>query len=119
MTTLPVSSSTIQRIFNANDYWGRAKSGEFTQKILKDGHPSPPLADEPFCTKSQIVEYVDRSGNTVAHVHQYVRTDGTLGASGRPDPKALCHNGVLYYVCSPGKRPGNAPRIRQPGQRRN
>ena len=35
----------------------------------------------------------------VARVHQYLRTDGTLGGSGRrPDPKRLYEDGVLYAL---------------------
>ena len=34
----------------------------------------------------------------VAGVHQYLRRDGTIGASGRPDPKELFVNGTLYIL---------------------
>ena len=34
----------------------------------------------------------------VAMVHQYLRPDGTLGASGLPDPKRLLVNDLLYIV---------------------
>lgn len=37
-------------------------------------------------------------GQKVAGVHQYLRVDGTLGASGRPDPKELLIGGVLYII---------------------
>jgi hypothetical protein len=46
---------------------------------------------------SQTVEYYD-GDNRVALVHQYLRPDGTIGASGRPDPKALLEDGILYFV---------------------
>jgi len=44
---------------------------------------------EPVCTRSQLVVYVTPEGESVALVHQYRRIDGTLGASGKPDPKRL------------------------------
>lgn len=88
-------------MFNDGNYWQRAQTPEFRQNILKDGHPSPPLADEPFCTRSQIIAYVDRYGNQVAIVHQYLRPDQTIGASGRPDPKELLYNLELYVVMDP------------------
>lgn len=50
-------------------------------------------------TVSQRVEYWDTvQGRLVkiATVHRYVRPDGTLGASGLPDPKRVLHDGVLY-----------------------
>jgi hypothetical protein len=31
-------------------------------------------------------------------VHQYLRPDGTLGASGLPDPKLVVHEGVVYKL---------------------
>jgi hypothetical protein len=34
----------------------------------------------------------------VAVAHQYLRPDGTLGASGRPDPKAIFSEDVLYII---------------------
>jgi hypothetical protein len=53
----------------------------------------------PAGTRSQIIAY--REGNTtVAEVHQYLLPDGSLGASGVPDPKRLLINGLLYIVAS-------------------
>ena len=49
----------------------------------------------PPCTLSQIVKYLDASGRPVAVVHQYLLANGTLGASGRPDPKWLLHDGTI------------------------
>ena len=88
-------------MFNEGRYWERALAREFRQDILKDGHPSPPLANEPFCTRSQIIAYVDRYGNQVVIVHQYVRPGGEIGASGRPDPKEILFNLELYVVMEP------------------
>ena len=72
--------------------------GELTSHVVIDNHPSPPLADEPVCTKSQLVAYLNQFGKKVALVHQYVRIDGTIGASGRPDPKEVFHKGILHYL---------------------
>lgn len=83
-------------MFNDGDYWQRAKDGEFTEHILRDGHPTSPSAPEPHCTRSQYIAYIDQFGNTIAEVHQYVRPDGTLGASGRPSPHALMVDNIIY-----------------------
>lgn len=91
-----VSPGELRRMFNEADYWRRTQSGEFQQRILKDGHPSPPRATEALCTRSMIIAYEDEAGQRVAIVHQYLRTDGTLGGSGRPDPKLLFMYGILY-----------------------
>jgi hypothetical protein len=34
----------------------------------------------------------------VAVMHQYLRPDGTIGASGQPDPKRLVVEGDVWYV---------------------
>jgi hypothetical protein len=49
-------------------------------------------------TKSQIVAYINSNGQQVALVHQYLKPDGTLGGSCKPDPKELLLGGVLYKI---------------------
>ena len=83
-------------MFNEGGYWLRAQIGPLWQTVEESGHPSPPLAGEPYCTRSEIVAYRDENGRQVARVHQYVRPDGRLGLEGEPDPKMLLHEGVLY-----------------------
>ena len=46
-------------------------------------------------TVTQIVRYF-RDGVKVAVVRQFLRPDGTLGASGLPTPQYLLHEGVVY-----------------------
>lgn len=84
--------------FNSGQYWDRAKSGEFKMVVIETRHPSLTLANEPFCTQSQMVSYRDASNNEIVRVHQYLRSDGTLGASGKPDPKRLMENNVLFRL---------------------
>jgi hypothetical protein len=103
MTTPPhaiaVTSAQIRQMFNQGRYYQRLLGGELYEDIKRDSHPSAPAAHEPQCTRSQLVIYRDTAtGEKVAHVHQYRRIDGSLGASGRPDPKRLLFNGVVYYV---------------------
>ena len=45
-----------------------------------------------------MVRYLDADGNVVAMVHQYLLPDGTLGASGNPDPKWLFWREKRYYT---------------------
>ncbi len=90
-----VSAVEIQNLFNHANYWGRVKSGEFSEKLYSQGPPSP-RSGEPPGTLSQMISYLDPHGREIARVHQYLRKNGTLGGSGRPDPKKLLHNGVLY-----------------------
>lgn len=49
---------------------------------------------------SQAVEYRDRYGSRVAIVHQYRMQDGSLGGSGRPDPKIVVIGDTTYYLAT-------------------
>jgi hypothetical protein len=52
--------------------------------------------DEPPGTRSVIVSYVHEHRHRIFLVHFYLRPDGSIGASGRPDPKWLHENGVVH-----------------------
>ena|SRR5215217_8622321 len=93
-----VGVAEIRRKFNQRRLWERVQSGQLREDVLKDRHPSLPRANEPFCTRSQLVRYKDANGRTVALVHQYLRQDGTLGASGRPDPKMLRDGRTILHL---------------------
>jgi hypothetical protein len=101
--TQPVSKETLRQLFNQHGYWEKLLSGQLKPHILRSVLASA-LAQQPPGTLSQIVSYLDSQGNEVARVHQYLRVDGTIGASGRPDPKKLLHNGVLYRLQKSPKR---------------
>lgn len=93
-----VTPEEIRKIFNEGGYWSKIGSGDLHEKPIREGHPSPAQSGQPHCTRSQIVAYLDASGRKVALVHQYVLKSGCLGGSGKPDPKQLLHEGVLYVV---------------------
>lgn len=82
--------------FNKSLYRWQAWAGILTAKVERSGHPEPPLADEPVCTLSQEVSYRNAEGEEVARVHRFLRQDGTIGASGKPDPHTVLYKGVLY-----------------------
>jgi len=94
---IDVSAETLRKIFNDGGYWELAKQGKLFEKEYYSS-PSPKSSGEPPGTLSQIVAYLDSQGRQVAIVHQYLRRDGSVGGSGRPDPKKLFHNGKLYVV---------------------
>jgi hypothetical protein len=83
-------------MFNDGKYWEKVQNGTLLAKLMANNHPSSPKAPVPACTKSQYLIYINNAGQKVAAVHQYLRPDGTLGASGRPDPKELLIHGNLY-----------------------
>jgi hypothetical protein len=95
---IEVADQELRRMFNEGRYWERMNSGEFFEVLYREGHPSPKDSHEPPCTRSQIIAYLDARGRQVAIVHQYLRKDGKLGGSGRPDPKKLFHQGKLFVL---------------------
>jgi hypothetical protein len=93
-----VSAAQLRQMFNDDRLYERVQSGELQERVLKERHPSLRRAGEPWCTRSQIVGYYDAQLRKVALVHQYMRPDGRLGASGRPDPKRIFKDGELYAL---------------------
>jgi hypothetical protein len=92
-----VSEDELRRIFNEGQYYDRMLSGEFRAEIVSQNRRR--RGDHRVRnTLSQTVEYWDKFGNRIARVHQYRKPDGSLGGSGRPDPKAVFHEGVLYML---------------------
>ena len=45
-----------------------------------------------------MVSYRDSRNDEIARVHQYLRPNKELGASGKPDPKRLFEDGTLYRL---------------------
>src|SRR5437867_101867 len=93
-----VTERDLRGRFNDLGYWERVQAGDFRAVLREESHPAPQDSGQPYCSRSQIIAYRDESGDDVALVHQYLRPDGTLGASGRPDPKEVYYDGTLYYV---------------------
>jgi hypothetical protein len=78
----------MRQRFNDGQFYERTVSGELVIKLRKSKHRDTPPTGEPVCTHSQILVYY-LGDSPVAIVHQYLRPDGSIGASGRPDPKWL------------------------------
>jgi hypothetical protein len=69
------------------------------EKKARAGRPykdEPGPAHEPPGTRSQSVPYL-LLGVKIAVCHQYLRPDGTFGASGLPDPKLLEYQGHVVF----------------------
>ena len=92
-----VDAIELRRIFNENRISERAKAGELVVVVLEDRHPALPLAQEPYCTKSQMVSYRD-GVLEIARAHLYLRTDGSIGLSGKPDPKRVTIGEAMYRL---------------------
>jgi hypothetical protein len=101
MSPVRVSPDKLRELFRDGQYPARIQAGEFRAVIYSETIVRPPnriASQEPPGTKSQMIEYLDSMRNRIALVHRYLRPDGTLGASGKEDPKALVHNGVYYIL---------------------
>lgn len=92
-----VSAAALRKSFNDGRYLDLIAYGVLSEKPIREGPPSA-SANQPPGTKSQVIAYLSQGGKQVAVVHQYLRPDGTLGGSGKPDPKKLLHENVLYIL---------------------
>ncbi len=92
-------------MFNKGRYVERVATGELMERIIRARRPNSPKAPVPPGTESQIVGYYDsKTGRRVALFHRYVLPDGTLGASGLPDPKELFEDRIFYVATSGGNK---------------
>jgi hypothetical protein len=96
-----VSNRELRRLFEALGYADLVASGALSESVTFDSHPTPNKANEPVCTRSQLLAYRDSGDRVVVRIHRYLRPDGTIGASGRPDPKFLLHDSVIYKQAEP------------------
>lgn len=79
--------SELRQLFDHLNYWGRAERGELHKVVI--GRHEPGSTTEPKGTESQMISIRRVDEFEMARVHAYVRPDGTLGASGKPDPKIV------------------------------
>ena len=90
MQTRHVSPTILRAAFAQGQIEVRISSGELAPIVAKSHHLENPAArGEPHCTHSQYVNYFDARGQRIVGVHRYLRPDGSIGASGKEDPKLL------------------------------
>jgi hypothetical protein len=92
-----VTPEELCKRFNDGRYWEKVTSGELIAVLLAS-NVSTLLTQETVTITSEMVSYRDKEGNEVARVHQFRRPDGSLAASGKPDPKRLLEDGILYRI---------------------
>ena len=94
-----VTPNEIKLAFNKGKFWERAKSGVLKVSLFRpERHADPLRTHQPYCTRSQMLIYSTQAGAPVALVHQYLRPNGTVGASGKPDPKKLVIDNELLAI---------------------
>lgn len=103
-----VPDSEIQGIFNAGPYHQQIEDRQLTPHYLRNAHLTQVERGNHPCTQRQMIRYLDSQGNPVVEIFQYLRTDGTLGASGKRDPKRLWLPGEILVV-EPKRSEGSGP----------
>ena len=98
-----VSATRLRNHFNASDLYRQIDSGELLpDEQLDDRHlrnPELRRDPEPFCTRHQILRYLDPSnGAIILETSHFLHADGTLGASGKPDPKRMRVGNELWLA---------------------
>ncbi|PKB64951.1 MAG: hypothetical protein BZY80_01150 [SAR202 cluster bacterium Io17-Chloro-G2] len=93
LVVVAVPVSLLRSRFNASDIGRQIVSGELRpDSIVQERHlknPESRRMPEPFCTRHQMMRYLDTDGVLILETSQYLRADGSLGASGLPDPKRM------------------------------
>lgn len=85
----PATAGERREAFNEQHFYERARSGEISTQLLDERPPRPDVQEnEPPGTVARMVLYIINDV-LVALVHKYVHADGTIGASGLPDPKVV------------------------------
>jgi hypothetical protein len=92
-----ISQQQLRRLFNEQGLWERALRGELRQAVVRQ-RPAASTLPFPDGTQTMIVDYYDDIGVRLARVHQYMLPDGSIGGSGRPDPKLVLLDGISYRV---------------------
>ena len=85
----------LRSYFNTADLAGQVERGELVAGLWEDRHLRRPR-HEPHCTRSQMLIYWTERRQPIALVHRYLRADGSLGASGQPDPKRVVVGDIVY-----------------------
>ena len=94
-----VAADKIRALFNKSQYYEKIKKGLLQEKVVKKTLLKyPKKKGEPQGTYSEIVRYREPKTGFILYAHRYKRPDGSIGASGKPDPKFLQIGGKLYKV---------------------
>lgn len=89
----------IRKKFNEGPLLQQIENRELVEIMLRDKLlKSPKSYQGPPGTRTQYIRYTDLNGTIIIEFHRFLRPDGTLGASGKPDPKKLRVGTELWVV---------------------
>lgn len=84
-------------MFNDGNFLELIESGQLTSTILHDEVLTNPQKNQgPPGTRSKIIRYLNNEGQLVVEVAYYRRPDGSVGASGKLDPKRVRIGDTIY-----------------------
>jgi hypothetical protein len=87
---------TLRCLFNKAHYYERGLAGEID--VIEDKKSRAPTPSHPYVFNVESY-YMDRvTGEQLARTHHYLRADGSIGASGKVDPKRLYVEGIHYRL---------------------
>jgi hypothetical protein len=93
----PAPATRLRELFRAARILERVESGELDAVVTSQNEPNPQY-NQPEGTVSQTITYFDKDRKQAAQAHQFLLSDGSIGGSGKPDPKRVLYEGVLYYL---------------------
>jgi hypothetical protein len=91
-----ISENELRGKFNRNEGGNPARRARLKVRRVYDEPASPMSKQEPG-TRSIVDSYYDETDRKVMTLHHFLRPNGTLGGSGKPDPKELLVDGIMYY----------------------
>ena len=91
-----VTKNELRDVFNQN-IQPQIDSGVYSRVPVTD-RPASARVGEPPGTRSILFEIRDHQNRPIATCHAFIRTDGTVGASGLYDPKGVKVGDDWWYV---------------------
>ena len=85
-------------MFNAGRYWERVREGELVIVELYSGEPDPDKGQPPGTRTVTYAFRESKAGPDLAHAHAFIQPGWVIGASGKPDPKRIWKDGILYLL---------------------
>lgn len=107
-----VDERKLRQLFNDSPYLERVMRGEYTTKVLYDERAHSD-SNQPRGTRSKRIGYYDENGQQVAIVHQFELPDGSIGGSGKPDPKEVLVGDTVYLLFPQPRGPFRIGRLRR------
>jgi hypothetical protein len=99
MTDTPrtrISERDLRDKFNNNEGGYPSKIATLLKRTIYNELASPKSSQVPG-TRSIVDRYYNEAGQPVMTLHHFLKPDGTLGGSGKMDPKELLVDGTIYF----------------------